>query len=33
MIATGSWNNQDMIRFLNSEDMISQINFYVVDIV
>ena len=31
MITTGSLNSQDMIRIL--EDMISQVNIYVVDIV
>ena len=33
MIITGSLNSQDMIEFLNSEDMISQVNIYVIDIV
>ena len=33
MITTGSLNIQYMIKILKSEDMISQVNIYVMDIV
>ena len=33
MVTTGSLNNQDMTRILKHEDMISQLNIYVIDIV
>ena len=33
MITTESLNSQDIIGFLNSQDMISQVNIYVMDIV
>ena len=32
MITTGSLSSQDRLGFLNSEDMISQVNIYVMDI-
>ena len=34
ILATVNWNSQDIgLGFLNSEDMISQVNIYVMDIV
>ena len=33
MITTGSLNSQDILGFLNNEDMISQVNIYVMDFI
>ena len=33
MITTGSLNSQDILGFLNKQDMISQVNIYVMDFI